>query len=54
MLKKLRFREILKENMRSPEELLESADDETNAAARHIGEETENMFSLWFTWVTQI
>lgn len=37
LLKKLRFREILKEHMKPPEEILENTDEDVNSKARHKG-----------------
>lgn len=37
LLKKLRFREILKEHMKPPEEILEKTNEDVNSKARHKG-----------------
>lgn len=46
LLKKLRFREILKENMKPPEEILQSTDEEADAKARHIAAKRHKMEDL--------
>ncbi|KAH3792151.1 uncharacterized protein LOC127837444 [Dreissena polymorpha] len=47
LLKKLRFREILKEQMKSPEELLESQDlEKAEHAARHHASKRQKMEDL--------
>lgn len=46
LLKKLRFREVLKENMKPPEEILQTTDDETDAKAKHRAAKRHKMEDL--------